>query len=297
MTTRQKAYIEALIQERAAVLARMAEPQMEGQDAIRARFVLQPGMLARVNTGAASVLIDWLRGISRDEPVRTNARPANEPGVDVPAGRYALVDEQGVTKFYVVDRPEDGRWAGYTFLNALGSDERYPIRDRSTKARILGEIAADLDGARVRYGMEIGRCACCGRTLTDETSRAAGIGPDCARIYGIDRTAYTRIAEAQAAARETTTDRGADRGEDDGIDLGAARPEVPVREDVLVDLKRPGQDAPYAVHIRYPNGNTTDCPVGTASEAAQLAADLWGTGRVAMAAAYAGSDLIVEYAA
>jgi hypothetical protein len=32
----------------------------------------------------------------------------------------------------------------------------------------------------VRYGMLIGKCGVCGRTLTDEESRANGIGPVCA---------------------------------------------------------------------------------------------------------------------
>jgi uncharacterized protein DUF6011 len=32
----------------------------------------------------------------------------------------------------------------------------------------------------VRYGQELGECGHCGRTLTDEASRAAGIGPVCA---------------------------------------------------------------------------------------------------------------------
>lgn len=96
----------------------------------------------------------------------------------VPAGRYALRTD-GVVKFYVLDRPETGRWAGYVFLNAQASDEKYPIKNPTTKNEILRRIAEDIEGSQMLYGVELGRCYRCGRTLTDETSRALGIGPDC----------------------------------------------------------------------------------------------------------------------
>jgi len=42
-------------------------------------------------------------------------------------------------------------------------------------------LAADED-AGPRYGRLIGDCCRCGRQLTDETSRALGIGPVCREI-------------------------------------------------------------------------------------------------------------------
>jgi len=96
----------------------------------------------------------------------------------VPAGRYALRTEDGV-KFYRLDRPTEGKWAGYTFLKAQASDDLWPIKNPSEKNRILAAIAEDVLGAEQLYGRELGRCSRCGRTLTDETSRAYGIGPDC----------------------------------------------------------------------------------------------------------------------
>lgn len=98
---------------------------------------------------------------------------------DVPAGRYALDTPNGV-RFYVVDRPTKGKWSGYTFVNVLASDQRWPVRDKRERMRILSEIEADPRAASIRYGHEIGRCGICNRTLTDEQSRAAGIGPVCA---------------------------------------------------------------------------------------------------------------------
>jgi len=98
---------------------------------------------------------------------------------DVPAGRYALRGADNVVKFYRLDKPTQGKWAGWTFLKVQASDELYPIRNPNEKARIIAEIAKDVLGAEQLYGQELGKCSRCGRTLTDETSRDYGIGPDC----------------------------------------------------------------------------------------------------------------------
>lgn len=120
----------------------------------------------------ASALIETLLAT----PSRVKAPKATEvPGVE--AGRYAI-ERDGVLKFYRVDRPTEGRWAGYTFVHVYASDETYPIRDRASRTSILEQIADDPD-AMARYGRELGVCGKCGRTLTDETSRALGIGPVC----------------------------------------------------------------------------------------------------------------------
>lgn len=98
---------------------------------------------------------------------------------EAPAGRYALRGEDGVVKFYRLDKPTKGKWAGWTFLKVQASDDLYPVRNKAEKARIIAAIEADVEGAERLYGQELGKCARCGRTLTDETSRAYGIGPDC----------------------------------------------------------------------------------------------------------------------
>ena len=120
-------------------------------------------------------------GACPEAPAPAPARPARPSLPDVPAGLYAIVDPTGRNdlRFYRVDRPTEGRWAGYTFLKAVVGghpDERVA---REAVAGILAAIAADPE-AGPRYGREIGRCYRCNRHLTDEVSRAAGIGPDCA---------------------------------------------------------------------------------------------------------------------
>lgn len=134
--------------------------------------------LEKLTKREISKKIDELKALA-DAPVQhaksTNSAPALP---DVPEGRYA-VEIDGTLKFYQVDRPTEGRWAGFLFLKVQASDETYPIKNKETKAAILAEIAKDSYAALLRYGQEIGRCGHCNRTLTDETSRARGIGPIC----------------------------------------------------------------------------------------------------------------------
>jgi uncharacterized protein DUF6011 len=118
-------------------------------------------------------------GKYKDWPVKVSEVPAvesREP-VIVDAGRYAIMDN-GVLKFYRVTKGK-GRWAGRTFVDVQASDDFHPIRDRAHRDAILVAIADAPMQAMVRYGHELGVCGKCGRTLTDESSRAAGIGPVC----------------------------------------------------------------------------------------------------------------------
>lgn len=134
----------------------------------------------------ASETIDSLKGQVHDKRTREAQAPApsanrnNLP--DVPAGRYA-VEEDGTLKFFRVDRPTEGRWAGRTFLKIQASDDLYNVRDPQRKFAILLAIAEDPRAASVRYGRELGKCGVCGKVLTDETSRANGIGPVCAAKF------------------------------------------------------------------------------------------------------------------
>jgi hypothetical protein len=103
---------------------------------------------------------------------------------EVPAGRYAVETEEGHLAFYRVDRPTEGRWAGYVFVKVQASDDYHPIKGAAQRDAILRKIAVDAPGAARRYGLELGSCGICGRTLTDETSRAHGIGPVCRERTG-----------------------------------------------------------------------------------------------------------------
>lgn len=109
--------------------------------------------------------------------------PAINPvAATVPEGHYALPSTgENDLVFYRVDRPTEGAFAGRVFVKMIvgGKPDRNVRRDAI--AGILARIeAAGPDAAGELYGQEIGRCWKCNRHLTDEASRAAGIGPDCA---------------------------------------------------------------------------------------------------------------------
>lgn len=100
----------------------------------------------------------------------------------VPPGRYAVYRNE-ILGFFKVDRPTEGRWVGHTFVSQVVSDKEYRL-NRAQARYVLNLIAEDPREAMIRYGREIGSCGHCGRTLTNATSRAAGIGPVCAGRMG-----------------------------------------------------------------------------------------------------------------
>lgn len=131
--------------------------------------------LETLTAAEASALIDGLLKAPRVK-VASDAP-------DVPAGRYAI-EVEGKLAFFKVDVPgPDSRWHGWVFVKQVAGDEQYPVKG-ARRATVLAGIAADPREAMLRYGREIGSCGHCGRTLTDEASREAGIGPVCAGKVG-----------------------------------------------------------------------------------------------------------------
>lgn len=158
----------------------------------RTPWVTQSDAKAWAETASAEQVaakIDWLE----EQPVvkvhtpaipdtRTLGRPTDtqRDGFGVPAGRYAVVGEDRVTRFYKVDRPTEGKWKGYVFVKIQASDDLHPLRGKAARDNALSQIAAaGVQASMELYGRELGHCGHCGRTLTDEDSRARGIGPIC----------------------------------------------------------------------------------------------------------------------
>lgn len=108
--------------------------------------------------------------------LRKNAPAPTTPAATVADGRYA-VEEDGTLKFFKV---KNGNRAGFVFLDVQASDDWHAVRNVTRIRAIVALIAQDPQAAMIRYGHELGECGRCGRTLTDEASRAAGIGPVCA---------------------------------------------------------------------------------------------------------------------
>jgi hypothetical protein len=105
--------------------------------------------------------------------------PAPSDVDSVPAGHYAIASEgENDLMFVRVDRN-----AGYPvrIKMIVGGHPDTTIPAKRVKGILARIIEAGVEAAAVLYGHELGQCCRCNRTLTDETSRAAGIGPECAK--------------------------------------------------------------------------------------------------------------------
>ena len=100
-------------------------------------------------------------------------------------GHYAVKADDGDWKFYKVDKPKDGRWAGFTFLKVQASDEYWAVKNPAAQRDVYEAILKDPKEAMLEYTRQIGRCAVCNRTLTNANSIAEGIGPVCAGKMGL----------------------------------------------------------------------------------------------------------------
>lgn len=141
-----------------------------------------------VSAGEIGYLIDALHGCPRKATSKpAEQEQASEPtlyslGMKVPEGCYAMRDDAGKCHFYRVSRKAGtGHHAGRTFINVgeYASDTLHHVEYRRARVVLLALLATDMKAAQELYAAELGRCYRCGRTLTDETSRALGIGPDC----------------------------------------------------------------------------------------------------------------------
>lgn len=129
-----------------------------------------------------------IRRTSGERPApERNARldAAYAPLPDVPAGHYATPSRTGTNDldFWRVDRPTEGTYAGRTFVKrVIGGHPDTNVRRDEVRAALEAIMAAGIEAARTRYGVEVGSCWKCNRHLTDEESRRLGIGPDCRQM-------------------------------------------------------------------------------------------------------------------
>lgn len=168
-TAKQISFYDSLLNQIAASGEFSAEAIASARQAFPARTVAD-----------ASAVID--RAKRTADRIKAAAPVAAAPAkVTVPDGHYALVVE-GVVKFYSVNTPTEGKWAGYTFVNAQASDD-YHKMSHAASQRILAAIAVDPLAAMKLYGIELGECGHCGRALTSDW-RKVGIGPICNKKMG-----------------------------------------------------------------------------------------------------------------
>lgn len=124
----------------------------------------------------ASEIIDWYLSKFGPLPRRQAEAPVLQAEREVKAGHYAI-EFDGQLRFFKVDTPDEGRWAGWTFVKEQASDDYWSVKGQR-KVDVLNAIADDEDSL-ARYGRELGVCGMCNRTLTDPESREIGLGPIC----------------------------------------------------------------------------------------------------------------------
>ena len=152
--------------------------------------------LRDMDKSEVSALIGMMKLFKRKD------KAATQPSWTMPAGRYALhlsepqanirkVGQGGDTAWYFfqVDKPTEGKWAGYTFVKRLigGGDDggyRKVETSRTMRDRVLPLIERDPQKAMLDYGLHTGSCGHCGRALSNPESLARGIGPICAGKMG-----------------------------------------------------------------------------------------------------------------
>lgn len=168
---KQAAFIRTLVSER---------PECGITDVDALLPTLTPG-----RDGTASGLITSLLAMPKGTPAaapKAAAYSTPTPTVTVPAGRYAVTSRTGNNDldFYKVDAGK-GRWAGRTFVSrVIGGHPDFTLRGAEADAALTQITDAGVEAAGLLYGQTIGRCCRCNHSLTDESSRAAGIGPECA---------------------------------------------------------------------------------------------------------------------
>ena len=203
MTPKQAAFMEKLLDER----------EFDGRVVLEAQVCRALEHPADCATREASRIIEALLALPRKRDAQARPQISDAPDArqvpDVPAGRYALADP---TRFYQVDRPERGRYAGWTFLAELSGENHRPIKLREAPAEFfaaLEAIAADPVAAARRYGHLKRHCGYCKQALTDPFSRFYGVGPVCRRKHGmpISAAAYSRESQEQAVEWERWLER------------------------------------------------------------------------------------------
>jgi hypothetical protein len=169
-TERQEQLIQALLTERDLY----SEKRPKYIDRISALYTPEQraAQLTPGKGGTASAFIEYL--FTLPMKARKHATDAL-----IPEGLYAVeIDIEGLI-FVKVDHGS-GKWDGYTFVTRQVGSDFVRVNRRVADAAQAAIRKVGFKESSIRYGLELGHCGRCGRELTNEASREAGIGPICA---------------------------------------------------------------------------------------------------------------------
>jgi hypothetical protein len=149
----------------------------------------KPQDLSRASTGSATPPVEVIRGRTRveyheietDRGTRRVGRIILPDGAQVTAGSYGLSTEDddrftNDVSFFKVWVGDRGGWSVQLYVSDDTSRVKLAF---PTQLDMLKRIALDPAKASSTFGLEFGRCGVCGRGLTNDESRALGIGPVC----------------------------------------------------------------------------------------------------------------------
>jgi hypothetical protein len=104
----------------------------------------------------------------------------------IPAGRYALpraqASEAGNTVTFFEVQEYRGRRRIVQLVGSIGTFAQQTLK-LHLQFFALTHIAADPKAAAVLFGHETNTCGRCGSPLTNDASRARGLGPKCAQVF------------------------------------------------------------------------------------------------------------------
>lgn len=140
-------------------------------------------VLAKLGKRDASALIDTL--LKTPKPVKTPAAPAPRPRSTSPEVTEGMYRNPQTGEIFKVQRAVHGSGHPYAKVLVVETDEETGEHFASFEMargmvyRLKAEWKLTLEEAKA-FGALYGTCCVCARTLTDEKSIEAGIGPICA---------------------------------------------------------------------------------------------------------------------
>lgn len=163
-------------------MPKLAAPELEALDR----------MARQIGTSLEEIRAN--RAARREDTARATAAPAQRSSAkfslaafiqtvkQIPDGKYALVGKDGATIHFFEVRAEGNRNWVYRLYGAPGDFRRERMSYAWMHAAAT-RIAADAKAAAILFGKKTKTCGRCSSPLTNEESRAFGLGPKCRQIF------------------------------------------------------------------------------------------------------------------
>lgn len=204
---KQLDYILSLIRQKdLSVLSAERQQKLKEIESVPATWDSLTTTMSFTRAGEILDMLIPLKYLPRNEQDSEAVGAAHVVLVQLPAGRYAVENDQGELRFYKKWVSQDGK-LHRIYVQHGYSESGIPLPGQIGVAKKI--LAAGVRECAIRYGMEIGACSNCGRRLTNRISRALGIGPVCGgRMFGDD------WSDEVADARQRLVDQGIDPDEE-----------------------------------------------------------------------------------